>query len=446
MGRTNENFNMRAAPPIFSQQEIVKNLSDSDLLDLIQRQTLRYFWDYGHPVSGMARESSAKDSGYEGEDTVTTGGTGFGIMAMIAGTERGWITHNHLIRRLKKITTFLESSETYHGVFPHLMHGETGKTIPFSEKDDGADLVETAFLMAGLLTARQYLQNTGRKDAANLAARMDKLWRNVEWNSHVPEGTSKLLWHWSPKYQYEQNHEINGWNECLITHVLAASSPTYGVSPEIYKNSWQSGIEFKNGKMYGMHTLPLGPEKGGPLFFTHYSFMGLDPHGLKDKHADYWQQNLAHVLINRDHCVENPGKYKGYGERCWGLTASYNKSGYNAHSPTNDLGVITPSAALASFPYIPEYAMETLRHFYENLGEKIWSEFGFTDAFNETEDWYAQSHLAIDQAPIVTMIENFRSGLLWKLFMSCPEIKYGLEKLGFESPYFQKPVHSHKYG
>ncbi|MDB5491650.1 MAG: beta-glucosidase [Micavibrio sp.] len=430
-------FNAQA---IASQKEIVKNLSDFDLLDLVQKQTLRYFWDFGHPVSGMARERSVGNFGYDVENTITTGGTGFGIMAMLAGARRGWIPQRQLIKRLETITGFLEKAEAHHGVFPHFLDGTTGKTVPFGEDDDGGDIVETSFLMAGLLTARQYLRTIPRKDAVNLAARIDTLWCNVEWDWHSPEGANKLLWHWSPNSGYKRNHEINGWNECLITHVMAAASPTHPVSPDIYKDSWSKGREFKNGNIYGSLSLPLGPVKGGPLFFTHYSFMGLDPRGLKDGHADYWQQNLSHVLINRAHCIENPGQYKGYGVNCWGLTASDSTRKYDAHSPTNDHGVITPTAALASFPYTPEYAMQALRHFYEDLGDKIWTDFGFVDAFNESEDWYAKSHLAIDQAPIVAMIENYRSGLLWELFMGCPEIRKGLQKLGFESPYLPKPA------
>ena len=165
--------------------------------------------------------------------------------------------------------------------------------------------------------------------------------------------------------------------------------------------------------------------------------LGVDPRQLKDEYADYWQQNRNHVLINRKHCLLNPKNYKGYGENCWGLTASDNRTGYAAHSPTEDLGVITPTAALASFPYTPEYSMKALRHFYDDLGNKIWSPYGFTDAFNQTENWYGTSHLAIDQGPIIVMIENYRSGLLWKLFMGIEEIQQGLKKLGFESPYLK---------
>lgn len=412
-------------------RKIVKNLSDNELLDLVQRQTLKYFWDFAHPVSFMARERSGGSTDYDCDNTVTTGGTGFGIMALIAGVERGWLSRAQVRKRIGGITEFLERAEKYHGVFPHFLDGRTGKTIPFSPGDDGADLAETSFLMMGLLCARQYFQSSSATEVA-LRNKIDALWKGVEWNRHVRD--DKLLWHWSPRHGWAMNHAIEGWNECLVTHLLAAASPTHPVSKDLYEQSWTGGADFKNGRSYYGIPLPLGPDRGGPLFFSHYSFLGLNPNGLKDKHADYGVQNRNHVLINRAHCLANPQGYKGYGPHCWGLTASDNDTGYDAHSPANDKGIISPTAALSSFPYTPAYSMQALRHFYEDLGDKIWSEYGFTDAFSESRNWYSKNHLAIDQGPIVVMIENYRSGLLWKLFMSCPEIKRGLTALNFESP------------
>lgn len=407
--------------------------TDEQLLDTVQRQTLRYFWDFAHPVSGLARERSNVAYDY-GLETVTSGGSGFGVMAIVAGVERGWIPRAEAVKRLLTSVKFLAKANAYHGVFPHFINGETGRTIPFSRKDDGGDLVETSFLMAGLLTARQYFDGAGEE--RELRDRIHWLWSEVEWDWHTQGGQEVLYWHWSPFNGWAMNHRIHGWNECLITYVLAASSPRYAIKPEVYHHGWARGGAMKNGKKYFDIELPLGFEFGGPMFFAHYSFMGLDPRGLKDRYADYWQQNVAHTLINRAHCLANPKKCKGYGEACWGLTASDNYEGYNAHAPDNDLGVITPTAALGSMPYAPEHSMRALRHFYGALGDKLWTEYGFRDAFSEGKNWFAESHLAIDQGPIVVMIENHRSGLLWKLFMSCPEVQAGLKKLGFTSPYF----------
>ena len=408
-----------------------KGLPDDALLDLVQRQTLKYFTDFAHPNSGMARERSNAGPawGYD-LDCVTTGGTGFGIMAMVAGAERGFITKAEMIERVEKIVDFLGTADRFHGVFPHFMDGNTGKVHAFSGKDDGGDLVETSFLMMGLLTARQYV--AALPEAKGLCDKINKLWEEVEWDKHRRPGTVDLYWHWSPIHDFAMNHPIRGWNECLITHVLAAASPTHGIDATAYEKSWTKGLDFANGQVYDGVKLPLGPEKGGPLFFTHYSFLGLDPKLLKDGHADYWEQNKAHVLVNRQHCITNPNGFKGYGPDCWGLTACDSPATYDAHSPTNDKGVIAPTAALSSMPYTPIYSMQALRHFYEDLGDKIWGKYGFMDSFNESVNWHADSYLAIDQGPIVVMIENHRSGLLWNLFMSCPEVKHGLDKLGFE--------------
>lgn len=405
-------------------------LSDEELLDLVQKQTFRYFWDFGHPVSGMARERSNVAFDY-GHEVVTTGGTGFGVMAIIVAAERKWITREQAAERVLKIVNFLWKSDMFHGVFPHWLHGETGKVIRFSPKDDGGDLVETSFLFQGLLCARQYF-TANNPTESQLRNKILWLWEGIEWNWHTQGNQSVLYWHWSPNNGWSMNHQIHGWNECLITYVLAASSPKFAIDPQVYHQGWATGNHFKNGREYLGITLPLGFDYGGPLFFSHYSFLGLDPRGLSDRYADYWQQNVNHTFINRTYCISNPKKYKGYGKNSWGLTASDSYKGYAAHSPTEDLGVISPTAALSAFPYAPMHSMEALKHFYFDLGDKIWGEYGFVDGFSEHHNWYANSYLAIDQGPIIVMIENYRSGLLWKLFMSSPDVQNGLKKLGFE--------------
>ncbi len=422
----------------FKAEARPKNLTDTALLDLVQKQTFRYFWNFAHPVSGMARERSSNDFGY-GPETIAVGGTGFGIMSVIVATERKWISRDTAARFLLKMVNFLLKAESYHGAFPHWMDGATGKTIPFGRKDDGADLVETAYLFQGLLCARQYF-NAVNETELELRTRINWMWYDIEWNWFTQQSQDVLYWHWSPNNGWAMNAPLRGFNECLITYILAASSPNdkYQVSSSVYHQGWAASNYFKNGNEFYGIKLPLGFDYGGPLFFSHYSFLGLDPRGLKDRYADYWQQNRNHTLINHEHCVRNPNKYRGYGEQCWGLTASDTYNGYAAHSPTEDLGTISPTAALSAFPYTPEYSMKALKHFYFDLGDKIWGEYGFVDAFNETQNWYAHSHLAIDQGPIIAMIENYRTGLLWKLFMSCPEIKNGLQKLGFESPWLNK--------
>jgi len=420
------------------QETSTDTISDDSLLTLVQYRTFQYFWDGAEPTSGAARERYHSDDVYPENDKhiITSGGTGFGIMAILVAIERGFITREQGYERLSKLTDWLAKADRFHGVWPHWMNGETGEVKPFSKKDDGGDLVETAYLAQGLLCARQYFQN-GNDNEKALAQKMDQLWRDIEWDWHRKDNENVLYWHWSPNYQWEMNFPVTGYNECLIMYVLAAASPTHGVPAEVYHEGWAKRGDIRNDSthlQYGYH-LALkhngAPQYGGPLFWAHYSFLGLDPRNLKDRYADYWEHNKNHTLINRQYCIENPKGYKGYGEDCWGLTASYSIRGYAAHSPQEDLGVISPTAALSSFPYTPEESMKVVRYLYDELGDKVWGEFGFYDAFSEHEDWYLPRYLAIDQGPAVVMIENHRSGLLWKLFMSCPEVKQGLDKLGF---------------
>jgi len=392
------------------------------LLDRVQRETLRYFTDFAHPASGMARERSGNAKMM---DTVTTGGTGFGIMAMIAGAERGFIARGEAVARIALICRFLESLPRYRGAFAHWINGNTGETVAFSTRDDGGDIVETAFLMMGLLTAREYLR--GHEPA--LALRIDALWRAVDWAGYCPTPDA-MMWHWSPQQDFGMALHLRGWHEALIAFVLGAGSPSHPIDVRAYSDGWKNSPSFRNGHAYYRIRLPLGPEMGGPLFFAHYSFMGLDPRGLAEGGVDYFAQNRAQVRINRAHCIANPHGFAGYG-KAWGLTSSDGPHGYEAFSPTDDKGVIAPTAALASMPYLPEACLAALRHFDAYRDGALWGEYGFRDAFSAQEDWIAPSHLAINQGPIVAMIENARSGLLWRLFMSAPAVRVGLDRLGF---------------
>jgi hypothetical protein len=402
-------------------------LDDDALLEAVARQTFRFFWEGAEPSSLMARDRSTEQADPP-NDLVAVGGSGFGVMALVVAVERGWVTRAEAMTRLRHMLDLLERAERHHGAYPHFLHGETGKTIPFGPLDDGGDLVETAFLMMGLLTARQYFS-----EDPGLAARITTLFNGVEWDWYR-QGENVLYWHWSPQHGWAMDHTIRGWNETLIVYILAAGATDHAIGAEVYEQGFCSSADYRNGKSYHGVTLPLGPDLGGPLFFAHYSFCGLDPHGLTDAHADYWRQNEAQVTINRAHCIANPGGFKGYGPDCWGLTASDDPSGYDAHAPNNDNGTISPTAALSSFPYAPQAAMAALRHFLSAHGDRVWGRFGFTDAFNETRDWWADTFLAIDQGPIVVMMENYRTGLLWKLFMAVPEVRAGLQRLGFRRP------------
>jgi len=337
---------------------------------------------------------------------------------------------------MQKIVGFLKNTaQKFHGAFPHWLNGTTGVVIPFATKDDGADLVETSYLMAGLLTARQYF-NGAAADETTLRADINTLWNAVEWNWFRKSNENVLYWHWSPTYNWDMNVKIQGWNECLITYIMAASSTTFAIPQVVYKEGFaRSGAMVNNATYYG-YQLPLGPANGGPLFFSHYSFLGINPTGLNDTYANYQTQTTNHTKINYEYCKANPNGFFGYSNLCWGLTASDVPNGYNASSPTNDIGVISPTAAISSIAYTPTESMNALKFFYYKLGDKLFKEYGFVDAFSLKDLWYAPSFLAIDQGPEIIMLENYRSGLIWNLLTSCPEIKNGMKNvLGFTAPY-----------
>lgn len=388
-------------------------IAEDGLLDLVQKQTFKYFWDFAHPGSGLARERNTS------ADIVTSGGSGFGMMALVTGIHRNFISRDQGLERMQKIVAFLKNkAQRFHGAYPHWMNGNTGAVVPFSPKDNGADLVETSLLMQGMLTARQFF------DAANpaettLRTDITRIYNEVEWDWFVKDNS--LYWHWSPTVGWEMNLPIKGWNEALITYVMAASSTSHPIQKTVYDNGWASNGTMKN-------------SMNGPLFFSHYSFLGINPNGLSDAYGNYENQTRTHAQNHYNYAKSNVKGFYGYGEHCWGLTASDDINGYLAHEPANDNGVISPTAALASFPYTPKESMQALKYYYYKLGDKIWGEYGFTDAFSLHDAWFASSTLAIDQGPILIMIENYRSQLLWKLFMSSPELKTGMRKLGFTSP------------
>ncbi|MDT1064068.1 glucoamylase family protein [Paracoccus sp. CPCC 101403] len=413
--------------------DVIRGLDDAALRDRVAQASAAYFLDWSHPVSGMARERSAGDFGYDVAETVCTGGTGFGLLAQIVAVERGWRPRREILDRLERVLDFLERADRFEGVFPHFLNGTTGRVLPFMVGDDGGDLVETAFLMLGLLGAGAYFD-----EEPWLVARIQSLFDAVNWAAHLREDGA-VMWHRHPDRPWtEKSLPIRGWNEAFPVFVLGAGSRTHALPATSYHKSWARAPAFRNGQVYGRTKLPLGLDWGGPLFLSQYPFLGIDPRGLRDAYADYGVQARAHALVNRTHCLSNPHGWKGYGPKLWGLTASDDPTGYVAHSPTEDTGVITPTAALSSLPFAPREVMPVLRHLHDDLGERIWGEAGFVDAFSVAQDWTAESRLAVDQAPIVIGLENHRSGLLWRLVSGRPEVRRGLRSLGFTAPWLQR--------
>jgi hypothetical protein len=434
----------RESPLSVAASASTRELTDDELLTMVQEACFRYYWEGGHPDAGMSLENIPGD-----DRIVATGASGFGIMALVTGVDRHFITREQGLQRLAKIVAFLEKAPRYHGVWSHFMNGSTAQTIPlFGMYDDGGDLVETAFLIEGLLAARQYFR--GSTDAEQkLYTRITHLWEAVEWDWYRREpDMDALFWHWSANWAAHINHRLTGWNEVMIVYLLAIASPTHAVPADLYYSGWAGqseaaikyrsgwggttdGDHYANGHTYYGIKLDVGVGSGGPLFFTHYSFMGFDPHALTDRYTNYFENNRNIARINLAYAAENPGHHKGYGPDAWGLTASDGPRGYAPQAPDlrDDVGNITPTGALASFPYTPEASMAALKHYYRDLGDRVWGVYGPRDAFNPDHDWYSPIYMGLNQAPITVMIENYRTGLLWKLFMANPEMQPMLDRI-----------------
>jgi hypothetical protein len=414
--------------------------SDISLMKKAQEDVFKYFWNYAHPNSKLTRERIHENNISFDENTITTGGSGFGFLNILMGIENQFITKAEGISHLETALNFLENADRFHGAWPHWMNGNNGEVIPFSMLDNGGDIVETAFLCQALICVREYFKN-GSSQEQKLAQKADELWKSVEWSWYT-NGGNQLYWHWSPDYGWQMNFKIEGYNESLIAYILAASSPTNPISSDAYHSGWAN-----NGNIISTstkHGIPVVlKHKGennnvGPLFWAHYSYLGLDPRGLTDRYANYWDVVKNHTQIIHQHCIQNPKNYDGYSEKCWGLTASYSlnsdgSTGYAAHKPKNDKGVISPTAALSSIPYTPQESLKFLRFLYEETENKYIGIAGPYDAFSVHYQWKTPQYLAIDQGTIGPMIENYNTQLFWNLFMKAPEIKQGLIELGFSS-------------
>jgi len=425
-------------PIEFPNPNPIPTITDEELLDLTQKETFKYFWNFAETNSGCARERYHPNNPSNDATTVATGGTGFGLMSILVGIERNFISKSQGVERLIKMLSFLETANRFHGAWSHWINGSTGAVQPFSPLDNGGDLVETAYLSQGLICVKEYFKNGTDAEKA-LAAKADFLWKGVEWSWYT-QNENVLYWHWSPNNDFDMDFQLKGYNEVMITYIMAAASPDHSISKEIYTNGWASNGEIRSSNTaynYPLLVKHNGAQiYGGPLFWAHYSYLGLNPNGLSDAYVNYWDVNVNHSKINYNYCVENPKGYKDYGEDCWGLTASYTRNadgsiGYAGHKPQNDLGVVSPTAAISSIPYTPVESMKALHYFYKNK-DKLLGPAGFYDAFSPQYNyWVADAYLAIDQGPIIIMIENYRTGLLWNLFMKNEDIQNGLDKLEF---------------
>ena len=401
-------------------------LDTNQLLTEVQEAGFRYFYDYAQPVSGLSRIGTRANP-----DVCSSGDTGFGMFNLVVGIDRGFITRPQGISRALKILTFLTGkADRFHGAFSHLIDGSAGKALPFGHDDDGADIVETAFLMQGVLLWREYFSGTG-PDEVEIRKLSDGLWRAVEWDWFATRenGQSFMRWHWSPDHGWLENDKITGFNECQIVYLLALASPTHAVQPQVYWQGWQTALYATHRMQFGI-PLELGPHDfGPPLFWIQFSYLGLDPHSVRFDGKTYFEHFNDICRIEMLYGQSRSNHFEGYGS-FWGWTAGYGPDNYKEYLPGGiDDGTINPSAAISSMPYVPDASRALLFELYANHGSQCWGPFGFYDSFNLSRNWFARDYLGNDVGPLAPMIENYRTGLCWKIFMNAPEIRNALKML-----------------
>ena len=397
-----------------------------NLMDEHEQKVISYFTAGANSATGMAYNSSTDKA------TLTTGASGFGIMSLVVGVERGWLQRDEAVDQIVRIVRFLKKADRFAGAWAH-WYNQSGKIVPFGNQNQAGEIVETAFMMGGLLTACEYF-NGNSAGEIEMREATEYFWNTIEWNHFVRNGHMYWIWH-----QDSDSYELPliGWHETLLVYVLAMAAPEeHRVSESVYRSCWQ-GYNFSHSgrETYG-YELPLGSDLGGPLFLSQYSFLGLDPRRMMDSHCYYWAQNQNHTMVNRHYCVYEAPADNMYSASNWGLTACGgcgSHPAYLSRDPENDDGVIAPTAAISAFPYTPFYSAQVLLNLERNY-PKLNGKYGFGVAYCPAEKAVSSEYLAMEHAPMAIMMENYRSGLIWKLLMRNALVQRGLQAAGIAEP------------
>lgn len=413
---------------------------DEAVLDDIQRRHFKYFWELTNSVNGLVPDRANPANNTAASSIAATG---FGLTAYIVGVERGFITRQQAAERtLTTLRFFADAPQSsastdvtgYKGFFYHFLNRDTGYR---DKADTELSTIDTALLLAGVLSSQSYFDGDNETET-EIRELADRLYRAVEWKWAM-NGGSKMTMGWSPENGFLP-HVWSGYNEAMILYILAFGSPDASkkIDGSIW-NNWTATYHWDKFHGYDMVNF-------SPLFGHQYSHIWVDFKGIRDsymrgKALDYFENSRRATMSNRAYCIANPKGFKGYGENIWGLTASdgpggyFGKEGYYARGASAlwiyDDGTIAPTAAGGSFPFTPEESYNALTAMKKYNGGVLWTQYGFWDAFNPQVDWVAEWWLGIDQGPILIMIENYRTGLVWNLMKKNPYIASGLKAAGF---------------
>jgi len=389
--------------------------SDDKFLDQIQRETFKYFVECVNPKNGIVLDRADNFSAPDFQKIPgSIAGVGFGLTALAVGAERGWIAKNEAkSRTLATLEFFAEKAEQKNGFFYHFLDMNTGKRFANCEISS----VDTALLLAGVLFAGKYYEDP------QIARLSRNIFNRVDWR-WMKNGTEFLCMGWKPEEGFLSNYWTQ-YAESLLMYILAMGSTTNGID----RTSWKN-LKRIVGKYGGRECIYC------PSLFTHqYSHIWVDFRDKYDGFADYFENSLQATLINRQYCLDSRRSFKTFDDDCWGLTAAIGPDGYCAYGsppgPAQNDGTVAPTAAGASIVFTPEFSIRVLKYFFHEYNKQMWGKYGFSDSLNINRDFFARDAYAINQGPILLMIENLRSKFVWKTFMRIPEVKRGMMKAGF---------------
>ena len=392
--------------------EDASRLGDNQLLDLVQRAAFEYFVHESNTANGLVKDFcrvKTKDK----MPMTSTAATGFGLASLCVGASRGWISDDVAKTRiLATMKFFRNDAESEHGFFYHFLDGETGRRWDESELSS----VDTALLLAGMLTAAHYYPGTQIETLAQ------EIYKNVDWQWMMAGGRT-LCMGWKPEEGF-LNVRWADYCELMIIYLLALGSPTHPIPADAWYQWGRMLNQFENEKFIACP----------PLFTHQYSHTFVDFRGMRDEEANYFTNSILATQANRKWCVANAKKFQTYREGFWGLTACDGPSGYMAYGAPYgvDDGTVAPTAAISSIVFTPQESLSAIRLMLEKLGPKVWGRYGFIDAFNLEQKWFSNKYLGIDLGPMVLMIENHRTGLIWKTFMKEPAIQKAMDAAKFK--------------
>jgi len=418
--------------------------SDNTLLDRLQRAAFDYFRQATNPANGLIADNSRANS------PVSIAVVGFALSSYPVAVERGWLARTEAVQRsLAALRFFRDSDQSggpaatgYKGFYYHFLDFRTGARVWRSE----LSMIDTALLIAGALTASMYFDSSAA-DEIELRKIVDLLFRRVDWR-WAQDGGETLRQGWKPECGF-LHYGWEGYNEAIVLYVLALGSPTHPLKGHCY-HAWTATYQWEN--VYGYDFL-----YGGPLFVHQFSHAWIDFRGIKDpfmreKRCDYFENSRRATLVQREYAQRNPNEFAGYDEHCWGLTACDGPTdelpdtageprrlfGYAARGVPYgpDDGTIAGWAPLASLPFTPDVALDAVRQMHQRYPEML-SDSRYASSFNaglagvDHRAWVSSGSFGLDQGIVVMMIENYRTGLIWRLMRDCDPIRTGLRQAGF---------------